>query len=145
MVHKPKIPSQIIKPATILLVLSVFISSLFLFVYRPKAHAQIFLTSGTTWTVPNDWVNSNNTIEVIGGGGGGGGGFQQSTGNGGYGGGGGGGGGYSKAVNVTLTPGAVVGINIGTAGSGGASSANGTAGTDTYLCNSTASCTSLSD
>ncbi len=114
-------------------------------VYKPKAHAQIFLTSGTTWTVPTDWVNSNNSIEVIGGGGGGGGGFQQTTGNGGYGGGGGGGGGYSKAVNVTLTPGAVVGINIGTAGSGGASSANGTGGGDTYLCNSTASCTSLSD
>src|SRR3989344_3242542 len=31
----------------------------------------IFLTSGTSWTVPADWNSSNNTIEVIGGGGGG--------------------------------------------------------------------------
>lgn len=134
-----------LKPALILIVLAVFISSLLLFLYKPKAHAQIFLTSGTTWSVPSDWVNTNNTIETIGGGGGGGGGFQQSTGNGGYGGGGGGGGGYSKAINVTLTPGSTVTINIGSAGSGGASSASGGAGGDTYLCNSTTSCTNISD
>ncbi len=30
----------------------------------------IFLTSGTSWTVPSDWNNAANTIEVIGGGGG---------------------------------------------------------------------------
>ena len=29
----------------------------------------IFLTSGTSWTVPSDWNSANNTIEVIGGGG----------------------------------------------------------------------------
>jgi hypothetical protein len=135
-----KIPRTILT----LIVLTVFVSSLFLILYKPKAQAQIFLTSGTTWTVPSDWVNSNNSIEVIGGGGGGGGGFQQSTGNGGYGGGGGGGGGYSKAVNVTLTPGAVVGVSIGTAGGGGASGVDGTAGNDTYLCNDTANCASIS-
>ena len=43
----------------------------------PEAHAAnetqvIFLTSGTSWTVPSDWNSSNNSIEVIGGGGGGG-------------------------------------------------------------------------
>jgi len=129
----------------LLAVLVVFFTSLFFYFYRPKVHAQIFLTTGTTWNVPNDWVNSNNTIELIGGGGGGGGGFQQSTGNGGNAGGGGGGGGYSKAVNVTLTPGAIVGINIGSAGGGGANSVNGTAGGDTYLCNSTSSCTAITD
>jgi hypothetical protein len=35
----------------------------------------IYLTSlapGVTWTVPSDWNNAANTIEVIGGGGGGG-------------------------------------------------------------------------
>ena len=38
----------------------------------PGAQQVIFLTSGSTWTVPSDWNISNNTIEVIGGGGGGG-------------------------------------------------------------------------
>jgi hypothetical protein len=46
----------------------------------------VFLTSGTSWTVPNDWNSSNNTIGVIGGGGSG-----AGT-NGGTNGGGGGGG-----------------------------------------------------
>jgi hypothetical protein len=32
---------------------------------------QIFIISGTSWTVPSDWNSSNNTIETIGGGGGG--------------------------------------------------------------------------
>ena len=31
----------------------------------------ICLTTGTTWTVPSDWNNANNSIEAIGGGGGG--------------------------------------------------------------------------
>ena len=31
----------------------------------------VFLTSGTSWTVPSDWNNAANTVEVIGGGGGG--------------------------------------------------------------------------
>ena len=35
--------------------------------------AQIFLTSGTTWTVPEDWNSSSNTVELLGAGGGGGG------------------------------------------------------------------------
>jgi hypothetical protein len=129
-----------------LVILAVFITSLLLFLDKtPKASAQTFITSGTTWTVPSDWNNVNNSLEVIGGGGGGGGGFQQSTGNGGYGGGGGGGGGYAKVTNVTLTPGSVVAIAIGAGGGGGASSAGGTDGGDTYLCNSTSNCTSITD
>ena len=81
----------------------------------------IFLTSGSTWTVPSDWNSSNNTIEVIGGGGGG-----SNTGNQV----GGGGGGYSKATNVSLTPGGSVNIGIGIGGaqntSGGNTWFNGT-------------------
>ena len=68
---------------------------------------QIFLTSGTTWTVPTDWNNANNSIEVIGGGGGG----TQSSGAG-------GGGGYSKVVNITLPLGASVTYAAGGSGAG---------------------------
>ena len=32
---------------------------------------QVVLTSGSTWTVPNDWNSTNNIIHCIGGGGGG--------------------------------------------------------------------------
>jgi|GEM_PF-1696012 len=136
----------IYKRGFIIAIAVIFVTTSFFFLYKPKpVHAQIILTSGTTWTVPSDWVSSNNSIEVIGGGGGGGGGFQATTGNGGFGGGGGGGGGYSKSVNVALTPGMVVGISIGAGGTGGANSGNGTAGGDTYLCNDTSNCTSLTD
>ena len=54
---------------------------------------KIFLTSGTSWTVPGDWNPGSNTIECIGGGAGG-----KSNG-----GGGGGGGAYSKVSNLSLT------------------------------------------
>lgn len=40
----------------------------------PSSPITIFITSGTSWNVPADWNNSNNTIEVIGAGGGAGGG-----------------------------------------------------------------------
>jgi len=101
--------------------------------WRPdKVHAQtVFLTStaATTWSVPSDWNNSNNKIEVIGGGGGGG----QSGGGQFGGGGGGGGGGYAKVTNASLTASSSVGINVGSAGE------------DTYVCNSTNNCTSSAD
>ena len=91
----------------------------------------IFLTdtSATTWSVPSDWNNSNNTIEVIGAGARGG--SNGVT--------GGGGGAYSKSTNVTLTPSASVGINVGA----GSSGADATDGEDTYLCNSTSNCASI--
>jgi hypothetical protein len=57
----------------------------------------IYLTSGTTWTVPADWNSTNNTIEAIGGGGGG------AYGDSNFSGPGGGAGAYSKAVNQGLT------------------------------------------
>jgi hypothetical protein len=83
--------------------------------------------AGTTWTVPSDWNNANNTIELIGGGGGGSAG--DGTGNSGA---GGGGGAYVKNANVALTPSAVLSIAIGAAGEGGKTAgASGGAGGDT--------------
>jgi len=100
----------------------------------------IFLTSGTTWTVPSDWNSSNNSIETIGGGAGG---AQGTSASGGHGGAGGGGGAYSEISNLALTPGASITISIGSGGSAGvASGANPTAGGDTYF-NGT-SCTGAS-
>jgi hypothetical protein len=135
----------------ILLILVVFVSTFLFIFYRPKAQAQIFLTSGTSWTVPSDWNNTNNSIEVIGGGGGGGPGYSDASGSGGEGGGAGGAGGYSKIINATLAAGTTVTVAIGGAGTGGTSpgaglaGSNGTAGGDTYLCSSTSSCTSITD
>jgi hypothetical protein len=83
----------------------------------------VFLTSGTTWTVPSDWNSSDNTIEVIGGGGGG----AQGNQFGGNPGGGGGGGAYSKISNLSLTPLASVTIQIGAAG------AENSSGGDTWF------------
>ena len=133
------------KIGLILLITLVFTATFFFFIEPKSASAEIFLTSGTSWTVPAGWNNANNSIEVIGGGGGGGGGFADSSGSGGGGAGGGGAGAYSKAINITLEPGSTVGISIGSGGAGGASSANGTSGTDTYLCSNTANCTSITD
>jgi hypothetical protein len=89
----------------------------------------IYLTSGTTWSVPLDWDNGANIIEVIGGGG------AMSMGqpnvqvDG-----AGGGGAYSKIFNTTLTPGATVNINVGSGGTGAATiNTNGTSGGDTWL------------
>ncbi|MBU6462902.1 MAG: RHS repeat protein [Bradyrhizobium sp.] len=90
--------------------------------------AQIIITTSTNWTVPGDWNNANNTIEVIGGGGGGGGAVGDQTG----GGTGGGGGEYRGATNVTLTPGASIPVVIGSGGNGGTTApSNGSAGTAT--------------
>ena len=80
----------------------------------------IILTSGTSWTVPADWNNANNTIEVIGGGGGG---SSSAAGSQGA----GGGGAYTKLTNFTLTPSSSAFIQIGGGG------AAGSAGTDTWL------------
>ena len=65
----------------------------------------IILTSGTSWTVPADWNNANNTIEVIGGGGGG---SSSAAGSQGA----GGGGAYTKLTNFTLTPSSLSLIHI---------------------------------
>lgn len=73
------------------------------------ATSTVFVTSGTSWTVPTNWSNVN-TIETIGGGGGGCG-HAPSNGNG-----GGGGGAYAKITNLTLTPSASISISVGAAG-----------------------------
>lgn len=65
-------------------------------------------TSQTSWTVPNDWTNTN-TIELIGGGGGGATGSNSGAG-------GGGGGAYAKITNLSLTPGSSVTIKVGAGG-----------------------------
>lgn len=98
------------------------------------ASKKIFITAGSSWTVPSDWNNANNTIEVIGGGGGGAAGQAAPV----YSGGGGGGGAYAKHSNVVLTPGAAVTYQVGTAG------AVSTAGGDTYFCNINSNCGSIS-
>jgi len=100
----------------------------------------IFITSGTTWVVPSDWNNSDNTIEVIGGGGGGSAESNpiQNAGAG------AGGGAYSKITNTTLTAGGTIGISVGSGGGGGTGTQSGTGGGDTYLCNSTSNCASIS-
>jgi len=78
---------------------------------------QIFIVSGTSWTVPGDWSNSN-SIETIGGGGG----TANSVGSGT----GGGGGGYSKITNLSGLSGSIT-LSIGSGGSSGA------AGGDTWF------------
>src|SRR5262245_61901564 len=61
----------------------------------PGAPVTIFLTSGTTWTVPMDWT-ATNTIAVLGAGGGGAGTSESCGAQGGS------GGGFSQITNVTL-------------------------------------------
>lgn len=74
----------------------------------------ILTTTGSvlSWTVPDDWNDADNSIEVIGAGGTGG----DSPGA--QGGAGGGGGGYSKVTNLSLTPAALISYRVG-ANSGG--------------------------
>lgn len=80
----------------------------------------IFLLSGTTWTVPNNWNQTNNSIKIIGAGGSGGNGVANTSS-----GGGGGSGAYSETLNAALVPGTTATIQIGV-GSGGSTSANDT-------------------
>lgn len=88
----------------------------------------VYLTSGTSWTVPDDWNSANNAIETIGGGGGGAGqGSVNQTA-------GGGGGAYSKISNLSLVTGASVSYVVGTGGAGApAGNDTGTAGGDTWF------------
>jgi hypothetical protein len=88
-----------------------------------------FLTSSGTFSVPADWNNANNSIEVIGGGGGGYGGAGV--------GGGGGGGGYAIVTNAAIA--GTVKYNVGAGGTGG-SAGTGTNGGDTWFCSATTLC-----
>ncbi len=87
------------------------------------------LASSSPWTVPADWNNSSNSIQVIGAGGGG-----RSSGAA-AGGGGGGGGGFASSTNLTLS--GTVAFSVGDGGNAGVN------GTDTYICNSTSNCASI--
>ncbi len=95
---------------------------------RAAAAAQVFVTSGTTWTVPSDWNSGSNTIEAIGGGGGG---SNLNA--------AGGGGAYAKITNFSATPGAVITVTIGQGGAGAANDPvnflDGANGTDTVFNN----------
>ena len=98
------------------------------------------LTSGTSWTVPANWNNANNTIHIFGGGGGGSGCIWVAT-TSFSGGGGGGGAGYRTLTNQTYS--GSVTYAIGAAGSGGTSgtsgtSTGGTGGTTTWDTTNTA-------
>jgi hypothetical protein len=115
---------------------AVLLGSIALLVPFSAFATTIFLTSGTTWTVPSDFNPLDNSVEVIGGGGGGANGTSGSKGNS-----GGGGGGYSRSTNIALTPGTSVTYAVGAAGTHGGSP---TAGGDTYFCNSTSNCASIS-
>lgn len=75
---------------------------------RADITKRVYLTSGTTWTVPSDWNSSSNTIEAIGDGGNGGANMN--------GGGGGGGGAYAQISNLSLTGGASVSYYVNGAG-----------------------------
>jgi hypothetical protein len=88
------------------------------------------LTTGTSFTTPANWNNSNNEIHLFGGGGGGGGSRYASP--NGVAGAGGGGGGYTKATNVTLS--GTITYAIGAAGTAGTSGGGtgGTGGTTTF-------------
>src|SRR3989344_2732866 len=100
----------------------------------PQAKAApvtVYLTSGTSYNVPADWNDSNNSIEAIGAGGGG---SNLATG-----GGGGGGGAYAKSTNIDLAPSGTVTYAIGTGGG------TETAGGDTWFCNNTTSCANYTD
>lgn len=86
----------------------------------PSVQKVVFITSGTTWTVPSDFT-SVNKIEVIGGGG-----MAGANGRG-----GGGGGAYARIDNAALTPGASVAIQVGAPGYW--ASENGTTATATWM------------
>lgn len=67
---------------------------------------RIFITSGTSYTLPADFNPNNNTVECYGSGG-------VANNFGGY---GGGGGAYAKSTNVNIGAGVTVNIHIGSAG-----------------------------
>lgn len=90
----------------------------------------IFLTSGSSWTVPANWNGIGSSVECLGGGAGGAGGDQGGS--------GGGGGAYAMIPDLTLTPGATVSYAVGLGGGGGASDpdnskTNGKPGGDTWF------------
>lgn len=87
---------------------------------------RVFIVSGTSAAVPADCEIAD--AETIGGGGGGAGNDSPVR----AGCVGGGGGGYSKTLNIPLTPSASISLQVGSGGSGGATTSAGVTGTDTW-------------
>lgn len=89
----------------------------------------------TGWTVPNDWNNLNNSIEVVGAGGGGG--VSRQANGTDTRGAGGGGGAYSKITNLTLTKGSTPTWYVGASATAVSRTTNGVTtgntGGDTYF------------
>jgi hypothetical protein len=79
--------------------------------FRPTTVKAYQLTTGTGWTVPADWNNSDNTIHLIGAGGGGA--DSAASGDNRAAGAGGGGGGYTVVSNFSATPSSSVAYTIG--------------------------------
>ncbi|WP_395050425.1 GEVED domain-containing protein [Flavobacterium sp.] len=92
-------------------------------------------TSSGTWVCPKDVTSIQ--VEAWGAGGGGGGSSNTS----GYRGAGGGGGAYKKTTSITVTPGTSYTITVGTGGIAGTISANGGAGGNSTIVNSSTSAT----
>ncbi|MES2135423.1 MAG: hypothetical protein V4449_04240 [Patescibacteria group bacterium] len=88
---------------------AVLLALSFFGVPAPDTHAalskRIFLTSGTSWSVPSDWSDTN-IIEVIGAGGSGANGVTTTAG------GGGGGGAYAKRSNIPSLSGSIT-VQVG--------------------------------
>ncbi|WP_127077260.1 RHS repeat-associated core domain-containing protein [Rhodomicrobium lacus] len=99
------------------------------------AHAKTIVLDAAgsgTFTVPSDWNNADNSIEVIGGGGGAAGGGKNANG---YASpsGGGGGGAYAKVRNLILRPGDRAYYGVGAGGAAGPNTDFASAGGDTWF------------
>ena len=99
-----------------------------------KSNSPVYaIASGTSFTVPANWNNANNTIYLYGAGGGGSGGLVGAAA---YGGSGGGGGGFVGVQNQTLS--GTVSYSIGAGGTGGAAGGSGGLGGSTTFSSFTA-------
>jgi hypothetical protein len=99
--------------------------------YSNTAPVLYYINSGSSFTVPSDWDNSNNAVHIYGAGGGSSGGRVISASGNRLGSAGGGGGGYTQVLNFTTTPGGSISYSIGAGGSAGAANSNGSAGGST--------------
>ena len=84
------------------------------------------MPDSSPWTIPGDWSNSNNSIELIGAGGSAANGLSGTS----YGA-GGGGGAYAKVVNVTLS--GTANFSVGAGGTTAATGTSGNAGADVWI------------
>lgn len=116
-------------------ILAIFFLAIFIFPEGAQATTETF-TSSTTWVAPAGVTSV--TAEVWGGGGGGGGTIITTRGSV-----GGGGGAYSKKNTITVVPLSSYTVTVGAGGAGG-TNAVGVTGGDSYFCNSTTNCASIS-